>query len=88
MLIYEKKLANGEKHLFGTLENIPGENDLQLTYKDKDGEVLDIEEYIYFYNGEPRLMFGGASQRQLPDITDKQVNVWLGDKLIIGLVEA
>ena len=33
MLVYEKKV-DGQRHLFGTVENtIPGEDDVQLIYK-------------------------------------------------------
>ena len=39
MLIYEK--GTGEnRHLYGTLENIPSDSDNQLVYEDKDGDTI------------------------------------------------
>ena len=39
MLVYEK--GTGEnRHLYGTLANIPSESDNQLVYEDRDGEDI------------------------------------------------
>ena len=44
MLIYEKKVEESNemvRHLFGTEGNIPGPDDVQLTYADTDGDPID-----------------------------------------------
>lgn len=41
MLIYSK-VVGGVKKLFGTMENIPDENDNELIYKDSDGDVVAV----------------------------------------------
>ena len=52
MLVYEKKVQEDEKlvrHLFGTMGNIPSEDDAQLLYKEKDGdEITPVEGDLYF----------------------------------------
>lgn len=40
MLVYEKT-AEGERHLFGTLGNIPTDEDLRLSYTDETGVEID-----------------------------------------------
>ena len=85
MLIYEKKVL-GERHLFGTLGNIPGPDDVQLTYKDNAGTAVDVSALKFFYNKD-KCIFGNDSTNQLPSADDTKINVWLGDDLIIGSVE-
>ena len=85
MLIYEKKVL-GERHLFGTLGNIPGPDDVQLTYKDNAGTSVDVSALNFFYN-KAKCIYGNDSVNQLPSDNDTKINVWLGDTLIIGNVE-
>lgn len=83
MLIYEK-ITDGVRHLYGTEGNIPSEDDGQLAYKDKfNDEITDITAYKYFY-GTEQLMFANESTNQIPSASDEQINVWLGDTLVIG----
>lgn len=83
MLIYEKKV-DGVTHLFGTDANVPSGSDEQLAYKDASNqEIEDILDYKFFY-GKGKEMFANTSTRQLPSDDDELVNVWLGDKMIIG----
>lgn len=41
MLVYEKKVE-GNRHLYGTRENVPAANDAQLKYKDSQSVQLDL----------------------------------------------
>ena len=85
MLIYEKKV-DGVNHLFGTEANIPADDDTQLTYKDENGDAIsDISDYKFFYE-KNKVMFGSEATNQLPTDEDTQVNVWLGDEMIIPQV--
>lgn len=85
MLIYEKKV-DGVNHLFGTEANIPADDDTQLTYKDENGDAIsDISDYKFFYE-KNKVMFGSEATNQLPTNEDTQVNVWLGDEMIIPRV--
>ena len=86
MLIYEK-FVDGVRHLFGTLENAPSEDDIQLTYKNADGEVVtDLSAFKFFY-GTKEVLFAGESDRQLVTDEDTQISVWLGDEAILGVAE-
>ena len=81
MLIYEKTV-DGVRHLFGTLGNIPSDDDPQLTYKDANGKEIDnIAEFKLFY-GTDKLM--KASLQTLPTEEDIDVNVFIGDVVVIG----
>jgi hypothetical protein len=81
MLVYEK-IVDGEKHLFGTLGNIPAEDDMRLTYKNDAGEeITTIKDFKLFY-GTPKLM--KASLEILPTESDTAVNVFLGETCLIG----
>lgn len=78
MLVYEKKVDD-ERHLLGTLGQIPSEDDVELTYKDLDGdEISPIKGDIYRDNKS-----GGMYRES----DGKTVNVFIGDTCIIGKVE-
>ena len=84
MLVYEKTV-DGVRHLFGTLNNVPSDDDIQLSYKDENGdEISDVKTFKLFY-GTPQLM--KASLEILPTDDDTVVNVFLGDTILIGTVE-
>lgn len=76
MLVYEKKVDN-VRHLFGNAQGtIPTGDDVQLTYKDSDGDTLTIiEGDSYIDNGK-----GGIIRKS----DNKPVNVFIGDTQIIG----
>ena len=96
MLIYEKKVL-GERHLFGTMNSVPSNDDVQLTYKDNTGAtILDIDELKFFYSriegataeeGGDNVIYGNKSTTQIPTNSDEKINVWLGDSLIIGSID-
>lgn len=75
MLVYEKKVE-GVRHLFGTEGTIPGADDVQLTYKDADGEALELslqDKYVDDKKGGIIRKSDGAA-----------VNVFIGGHQIIG----
>lgn len=76
MLVYEKKVDN-TRHLYGKVEGtVPAVDDVQLTYKDSDGDTLTIVEGdSYFNDGK-----GGIIRKS----DNKPVNVFIGDTQIIG----
>ena len=76
MLVYEKKV-DGERHLFGTVDNTaPGESDVQLTYKDTDGTVIEPElSDVYLNDGH-----GGIIRKS----DSEAINVFIGETQIIG----
>lgn len=76
MLVYEKKV-DGARHLYGKVEGtIPAADDVQLTYKDAEGQELElVEKDTYKDNGK-----GGIYR-----VSDNAaVNVFIGDTQIIG----
>lgn len=76
MLVYEKKVE-GTRHLYGKVEGtIPAADDVQLTYKDAEGQELElVEKDTYKDDGK-----GGIYR-----VSDKAaVNVFIGDTQIIG----
>ena len=76
MLVYEKKV-DGTRHLYGKVEGtIPAADDVQLTYKDAEGQELElVEKDTYKDDGK-----GGIYR-----VSDKAVvNVFIGDTQIIG----
>ena len=76
MLVYEKKVDN-TRHLYGKVEGtVPAVDDVQLTYKDAEGNTLTIQEKdTYKDDGK-----GGIYR-----VSDKKaVNVFIGDTQIIG----
>lgn len=76
MLVYEKKVE-GVRHLYGKVEGtIPAADDVQLTYKDAEGQELElVEKDTYKDDGK-----GGIYR-----VSDKAaVNVFIGDTQIIG----
>lgn len=78
MLIYEKKVEeNNEKvrHLFGTEANVPGADDVQLTYADADGDpITDL-------TVDTKLFDDGHGGMKLAD--GEAVSVWIGNKNVI-----
>lgn len=87
MLIYEKRVA-GVRHLFGTMGDIPSADDLQLTYKGSDGQVIaDVKKFKFFYE-KALNVFANESTDQLPGEADTEIKVYLGDELIIGTAPA
>lgn len=87
MLIYEKRVA-GVRHLFGTMGDIPSADDLQLTYKGSDGQVIaDVKKFKFFYE-KALNVFANESTDQLPGDADTEIKVYLGDELIIGTAPA
>jgi len=77
MLVYEK-VVEGIRHLFGTMGNIPSEDDEQLTYKDNDGDIIEPTLNASYFDDKK----GG-----IVDAEGKEVNVFIGDTCIIGDVE-
>jgi hypothetical protein len=76
MLVYEKKVDN-TRHLYGKVEGtVPAVDDVQLTYKDAEGNTLTIQEKdTYKDDGK-----GGIYR-----VSDKKaVNVFIGNTQIIG----
>ena len=87
MLIYEKRVA-GVRHLFGTMGDIPSADDLQLTYKGSDGQVIaDVKKFKFFYE-KALTVFAHEATDQLPGDADTEIKVYLGDELIIGTAPA
>lgn len=85
MLIYEKTVE-GVRHLFGTLGNIPSNDDPQLMYKDASGKEIDnIKDFKLFY-GTNKEMKG--SLQFLPTDSDTVINVFIGDTMVIGSGDA
>lgn len=78
MLVYEKRI-NDEKHLYGTMQNVPSESDVELTYKDEEGtEIIPVSGDNYLDKS-----FGRIQRiRRISD--NKMVNVFIGDTQIIG----
>lgn len=80
MLVYEKKVDDA-RHLFGTMSNIPGADDVQLTYKDDAGASLSPTlEDKFFDDGH-----GGIKMvhDESGTVTEKELNVFIGDTNII-----
>ena len=74
MLIYSK-VVGGVKKLFGTMENIPDENDNELIYKDSDGDVVTVvAKDVYVDNGS-----NGKVQRIKRISDDKELIVYIKD---------
>lgn len=81
MIIYEK-IVEGVKHLFGTKQNIPSNSDLQLTYKDNDGDVITPTLSDTYVDGGST-----AGTQYIARKSDgKLVNVFIGDECVIGKV--
>ena len=75
MLVYEKTVDE-ERHIFGTLEDIPAEGDVQLTYKDAEGaEIEDLTlDDTYLDDGH-----GGI----IRESDKKAINVFIEDTQIV-----
>lgn len=80
MLVYEKKVE-GERHLFGTMGNVPSADDVQLTYKDEDGATASPTLQDTFLDD------GHGGIKMVHDesgtITESELNVFIGDVNII-----
>lgn len=76
MLVYEKKVE-GERHLFGTMGNIPSADDVQLTYKDEDGVTASPTLQDTFLDD------GHGGIKMIHDDTESELNVFIGDVNII-----
>lgn len=74
MLIYEKQI-DSERHLFGTMANIPAEEDVQLSFLDADGNIINPELSDTYLDDKK----GGIIRKS----DNKAVNVFIGDKNII-----
>ena len=80
MLVYEK-IVEEERHLFGTMANVPGDDDVQLTYKDENGATASPTlEDKFFDDGQ-----GGIKMVHDDDGTaiESELNVFIGDVNII-----
>lgn len=80
MLVYEKKVED-TRHLFGTMGNIPSNDDTQLTYEDNNGSsVSPTLQDQYLDDGH-----GGIKMVHDEDgtITETALNVFIGDVNII-----
>lgn len=76
MLVYEKKVEN-ERHLFGTMGNIPSADDVQLTYQDDKGATVEPSlDYTYLDDGHGGIMM-------VADGTKTPLNVFIGEVNII-----
>ena len=76
MLVYEKKVE-GERHLFGTMGNIPSNDDVQLTYKDEDGATASPTLQDTFLDD------GHGGIKMIHNDTESELNVFIGDVNII-----
>ena len=87
MLIYEKLVVEKEpqRKLFGTENNIPSDEDTEVTYKDADGEAIeDVSDYKYFYE-KGKKIFASVNTNQVPDeANDIEVSAWVGEECIAG----
>ena len=87
MLIYEKLVVEEEpqRKLFGAENNIPSDEDTEVTYKDADGEAIeDVSDYKYFYE-KGKKIFASVNTNQVPDEeNDIEVSAWVGDECIAG----
>lgn len=96
MLIYEKWVSPNDKKaalaeeepqrkLFGAENNIPSDNDTEVTYKDADGEAIeDVSDYKYFYE-KGKKIFASVNTNQVPDEeNDIEVSAWVGEECIAG----
>ena len=92
MLIYEKWVepkdeneTDLERELFGAENNIPSDEDTEVTYKDADGEAIeDVSDYKYFYE-KGKKIFASVNTNQVPDEeNDIEVSAWVGDECIAG----
>lgn len=80
MLVYEKKVDE-QRHLFGTMGNVPSDDDVQLTYKDEDGATASPTLQDTFLDD------GHGGIKMVHDesgiITESELNVFIGDVNII-----
>lgn len=80
MLVYEKKVE-GERHLFGTMGNVPSDDDVQLTYKDAEGSTAEPTlQDTFLDDGHGGIVM---VHDESGTITESELNVFIGDTQII-----
>lgn len=82
MLIYEKG-----GHLYYAEDNIPSEDDVQLSYKKaSDGSVIEgVTKDTYVYQIASSLLLNLNTKNQVPNAdTDIGFTVWAGGTLLLG----
>lgn len=81
----QETTAEPERKLFGAEDNIPTDNDPEVTYKDSEGQSIgDVTAYTYFYEKGKKL-YASTSIRQVPDeANDTEISAWVGDECIAG----
>lgn len=74
-----------ERKLFGAEDNIPTDEDPEVTYKDGEGQSIeDVTEYKFFYEKGKKL-YASTSTTQVPDEeNDIEISAWVGDECIAG----
>lgn len=85
-MIYTK-IEEGKRHLYITAEgtDVPGADDVELTYKNELEEEVDVDDYKFFYNaGFDTQQIKASKQRDTITPEDIDLNVYDGDTLIIG----
>lgn len=77
--------AELERKLFGAENNIPSDNDPEVTYKDGEGSTVDdVSAYKYFYE-KGKKIFASTNPRQVPnEEEDIELSAWVGDECIAG----
>jgi len=83
MLIYEKKIENQEtqemeRHLFGTMANVPSDDDSEITYDPSGLDLTVTSKLLDDGHGGMNLVVTGESGEELTP-----VEVWIGDNNII-----
>lgn len=74
MWLYEKS-----SHLYGTTSQVPSVSDTQCSYKDADGNTLTLAKTDKLVDNSSD---GIQAMKRLSD--NKDVNVYVGDVLVIG----
>ena len=96
MLIYEKYVEeeiDGEtvkvRHLFGTMGNLPANDDAQLTYKDNDGDTITVEPTDMYVDGGSKegIQYINRLYTEDEEAKEERLNVFIGDKCVVGKVE-
>lgn len=87
-MIYTK-IEDGKRHLYITAEgtDVPGADDVELTYKNELEEEVNVDDYKFFYNaGFDTQQIKACTQRDTITPEDIDLNVYDGDTLIIGTI--
>ena len=79
------EVVEPERKLFGAEDNIPTDEDPEVTYKDGEGQSIeDVTEYKFFYEKGKKL-YASTSTTQVPDEeNDIEISAWVGDECIAG----